>query len=64
MYHTPSSVGDDSSAFLSNRQALDRTRNQSVFKSGRQNRVDSAADGEVFKSKFIREYYNVLLDDI
>lgn len=26
--------------------------------------MDSTSEGEVFKSKFVKEYYNVLLEDI
>jgi len=26
--------------------------------------MDSVSEGEVFKSKFVKEYYNVLLEDI
>ena len=65
MYHTPSSAGIESSDFLRNsRDRQVSNRNASVFQSRREKRVDSTADGEVFKSRFIREYYNVLLDDI
>lgn len=55
MYHTPSQIGDDNAVFM---------RNPSVFQSKRLNRLDSTSEGEVFKSKFVREYYNVLLEDI
>lgn len=44
-----------------NASAVDETISRAKSAYGR---LDSTADGEVFKSKFVREYYSNLLEDI